>query len=155
MKSIEHLVLCLPVKFVALMALMWNFMCFIAILSVIIFQCHFSFFLFFYTAKIPDSWGRTFVALISKKDNPIFVMDFRLISLCIVCYKVIAKLLPNCLRYVIHKLVSPEQNVLILGWGTYDSIIVAQEIAIVWNLILMTSLGYDFKNWCWKGFWHR
>lgn len=37
---------------------------------------------FFYTAKIHVSCGRTYVALIPKKDNSISVTDFCPISLC-------------------------------------------------------------------------
>lgn len=44
---------------------------------------------FFAITKIPNSWGKTFVVLISKNDHPQKVSNFRPISLCNVCYKLI------------------------------------------------------------------
>lgn len=76
---------------------------------------------------MPSSWGKTFITLILKKDNPLTISDFRPISLCNVCYKVIAKLLANRLRLVMN-LVDIEQNGFISGCGAYDNTIAAQEI---------------------------
>lgn len=84
---------------------------------------------FFNTARIPPAWGKTFMALLLKKDNAMLVSDFRPIFLCNVYYKVIAKILANHLRNVISNLVGPEQNGFISRCGTYDNIIAAQEIA--------------------------
>lgn len=74
---------------------------------------------------LPRSWGQTFVTLIPKKDNHVLVIDFQLISLCNVCYKVILKILANRLLSVIISLVNPEQNGFIPGRGAFDSIITA------------------------------
>lgn len=44
---------------------------------------------FFLTSNLPPSWGKTFVVLIPKKENPIFLIaDFKPISHCNVCYKI-------------------------------------------------------------------
>lgn len=40
---------------------------------------------FFLTFNLPKSWGKTFVVLIPKKENPTSVINFRPISLCNVC----------------------------------------------------------------------
>lgn len=44
---------------------------------------------FFETSSIPPEWGKTFVVLIPKKNNPCLVIDFRPISLCNVYYKLL------------------------------------------------------------------
>lgn len=84
---------------------------------------------FFETANLPHSSGKTFIALIAKKDNLVLVSDFRPISLCNVFYKIIAKFFASHLHYVIHKLVGAEQNGFIPGCGTSDNVITALEIA--------------------------
>ena len=53
---------------------------------------------FFQTATLPKSWGRTYVALIPKNDNPSCVKDFKPDSLCNTCCKIISKILANRLK---------------------------------------------------------
>ncbi|XP_057720278.1 uncharacterized protein LOC130934758 [Arachis stenosperma] len=70
----------------------------------------------------------TLIVLIPKIDNPIFMKDFRPISLCNVVYKIITKVLTNRLRPFLPDIVSPLQGGFIPGRGAPDNIIVAQEI---------------------------
>lgn len=93
---------------------------------------------FFNTCNLPSSWVKTFVTLIPKKYNPLFVSDFHPISLCNVCYKVISKTLSNRLKRVMHKLIEPEQTGFLSSCGSFDNVIVAQEIA--------HSLEFDFPT---------
>lgn len=44
---------------------------------------------FFQNTILPSTWSRTYVVLISKNNNPQKGFDFRLISLCNICYKLI------------------------------------------------------------------
>lgn len=67
---------------------------------------------------------QSFVILIPKSENLSYVTDFRLISLCNVYYKVISKILANCLKHVIDKPVGQEQNGFLSGHSAYDNIIV-------------------------------
>lgn len=83
---------------------------------------------FFSNAHFPKAWGQTFIVLIPKSDNPISVLDFRPISLCNVSYKIIAKLLTNRLKRIIHKIVGKEQSAFLAGKSCFDNIIAAQEI---------------------------
>ena len=53
------------------------------------------------TSFILESIDTTFISLIPKIQNPKKVSDFRLISLCNVFYKLIAKVLVNCLKLVL------------------------------------------------------
>lgn len=85
---------------------------------------------FFYTHSIlPRSWGKTFVALIPKKPNPSTVFDYRPISLCNVCYKIVTKLLPNRLVSVLPSIIGGEQVGFVWGRSSFDNIIAVQEVA--------------------------
>lgn len=83
--------------------------------------CH-----FFENCIMPSSWGKTFIVLIPKKDKPRFVSDYRPISLCNVCFKIISKLLANRLKIVLPHLIGREQVGLVANWCSFDNIIVIQ-----------------------------
>ena len=72
--------------------------------------------------------AETLLVLIPKVDNPNHLKNFRPISLCNVIYKIITKVLVQCLRNLLPRIVSPLQGSFILGRGTADNIIVAQEV---------------------------
>ena len=55
---------------------------------------------------IPESLNSTFITLIPKIKDPKKVSDFRPISLCNVVYKLIAKVLVNCLKMILPYVVS-------------------------------------------------
>lgn len=108
MSSIKLSNPCLVVRVRGLTGLMLNSIFFIGISLVtsFIMLSH----IFFFTGHLPNSWGKTFVTLIPKKNNPSCVTDFRPISLCNVSYKVISKILANRLKPIIPNLIGPEQN---------------------------------------------
>ncbi|XP_039138822.1 uncharacterized protein LOC120276159 [Dioscorea cayenensis subsp. rotundata] len=83
---------------------------------------------FFANSIMPFSWGKTFISLIPKKDNPSSVSDYRPISLCNVCYKVISKILANRLKLVLPKLIGREQVGFVVGRCAFDNIIALQEV---------------------------
>lgn len=56
---------------------------------------------------------KTFIILIPKLLNPDSVNHYRLISLCNISYKIIAKLLVNRLKIVLPKIISPLQGAFI------------------------------------------
>lgn len=70
---------------------------------------------FFNFGSLPISWGKTYVALIPKKPNPTSVTDFRSISLCNVCYKLISKILANRLKWLFITLLGLSRMSLFLG----------------------------------------
>ncbi|XP_039116586.1 uncharacterized protein LOC120252479 [Dioscorea cayenensis subsp. rotundata] len=84
---------------------------------------------FFEHSVMPNSWGRTYVALIPKKSNPQSPADFRPISLCNVCYKLISKILANRLKYILPNLIGKEQCGFVHGRTPFDNIITLQEVA--------------------------
>lgn len=54
--------------------------------------------------------------------------DFRPISLYIVSYKIVSKILTNRLNSVMHKLVGPEQSGFMASRSTFHNIIAVHEI---------------------------
>ena len=72
-----------------------------------------------------DSINSTFIALIPKIKDPQKVSDFRLISLCNVIYKLIAKVLVNHLKLIFPYVVSNSQSAFLLGRLITDNVLVA------------------------------
>lgn len=66
------------------MALILILTCIIGVLSKI---PSLKLYLSYHIASLPNSWGRTYIILIPKLDNPKGVMDFRPISLCSASYE--------------------------------------------------------------------
>lgn len=60
------------------------------------------------TALFPTSWGDTKLVFIPKKPNACKVEDLRLIALCNMIYKVLAKCLANRIRGYLGGLISQE-----------------------------------------------
>nr|GEX75066.1 RNA-directed DNA polymerase, eukaryota [Tanacetum cinerariifolium] len=107
--------------------------------------------------KAPGLDGaNSFFMLISKISNPLFVKDFRLISLIGTHYKIISKLLANRLSKVIDKVVSKEQSAFISGRQILDGPLIISDI-IQWYkkrkkkmLIFKVDFEKAFDSVSWK-----
>lgn len=66
------------------------------------------------------------LSLLSPKSN-LKVCDFRPTSLCNVIYKIIAKVLANRLKMIIHDIITPTQSVFIPGRLIKDNILIAYK----------------------------
>ncbi|GJS70092.1 RNA-directed DNA polymerase, eukaryota, reverse transcriptase zinc-binding domain protein [Tanacetum coccineum] len=84
--------------------------------------------IFLDTGSLPHGSSSSFFTLIPKVNNPIFIKDFRPISLICVHYKIIAKILANRLAKVIDKIVSHEQSTFIAGRQIINGPLILSEI---------------------------
>ncbi|XP_075483594.1 uncharacterized protein LOC142523746 [Primulina tabacum] len=103
-------------------------------------------------------WNATVVTLVPKTQNPMTLKDFRPISLCNVCYKIVARSLTNRLRPILKKTVNEFQSAFIPGRLISDNIILSFE-ALHWirsrkhgqkgygALKLDMSKAYDRVEW--------
>lgn len=82
----------------------------------------------FYRFILPRSWSKTSVALIPKKLSPSSVSDYRPISLCNVCYKIVTKLLANRFVFVLPNIIGREQVGFVSGRSSFDNIIAVHEV---------------------------
>lgn len=69
--------------------------------------------------------NETFLSLIPKGDQVCHIKDFRLISLCNVSYKVITKIMAQCLRTIMGMLISPCQISFVPNRQSRDNIVIA------------------------------
>jgi hypothetical protein len=79
--------------------------------------------------------NHSFITLIPKKQGAYSFNEFRPISLCNVCYKIISKLLVNRIRPLLNKLIDPAQTAFVPNRRIYENLVVAQEV--VHNFKLM------------------
>ncbi|GJV59117.1 hypothetical protein Tco_1465217, partial [Tanacetum coccineum] len=69
--------------------------------------------LFFSTGTFPKGSNSAFITLIPKVSNPLFIKEYRPISLIGIHYKIVAKILANRLSKVTKSIISPEQTAFI------------------------------------------
>ena len=83
---------------------------------------------FFCGSIIPKAISATLIALIQKKKTPSLFSDYRPISMCNFCYKIISELLVNKLEGILPKIISPQQSDFVKDRLISDNILLAQEL---------------------------
>ncbi|KAA3474264.1 reverse transcriptase [Gossypium australe] len=66
--------------------------------------------------------------LILKGSRPTIVKDFRPITLLNTSYKILSKVIVNCLRPILQRIIEPYQNSFLAGHCTTDNTLIAQEV---------------------------
>nr|GEV88907.1 RNA-directed DNA polymerase, eukaryota [Tanacetum cinerariifolium] len=83
---------------------------------------------FFSFGSFPPGLNSSLFTLISKVNNPLFIKDFRPISLIGFQYKIVAKFLANRLSKVIDSIISNEQSAFISGRQILDGPLILSEV---------------------------
>lgn len=83
----------------------------------------------FVSGKFPKSINTTLLVLIPKIEHPESFNQFRPISLCNVIFKILTKVLGNCMKLVLLKIIGQGQTSFIPGRDIIENIIVAKEMA--------------------------
>jgi hypothetical protein len=91
----------------------------------------------------------SFLALILKEFGATSLDRFKLISLCNVSYKIMAKIIANQMTPLLKSLILPNQGGFVAGRKIWDNFILVQE-----SIIQATSEGNQVwkLNWIWKMF---
>ncbi|KAL4573164.1 hypothetical protein LXL04_019961 [Taraxacum kok-saghyz] len=79
-------------------------------------------------AYIPLGCNSSFITLIPKVDNPLFLKDYRPIILIGVQFKVIAKLLANKIASILHGVIGGEQSAFLKGRQILDGPLIMSEL---------------------------
>lgn len=83
---------------------------------------------FFHIGWFPQDWNHTQLFLLPKKLNPNMMTDLRSISLCLVPYKIVSKILCTRLKKILPKIVSPTQGAFVAGQLISDNLLIAHEM---------------------------
>lgn len=83
---------------------------------------------FFDTSTMHPGVNSTSIALVPKVSTPVYMKDFRPISLCSNAYKCIAKIIANRIKLVLPSIIDLSQSAFIPGRSISDNILMAQEL---------------------------
>ena len=79
----------------------------------------------FITGYFDASLAEMLLVLIPKVKQPNHLTNFKPISLYKVIYKIVTKVIINCIQPLLHRIMSPLQGSFISSHGTVDNIILA------------------------------
>jgi mannosylglycoprotein endo-beta-mannosidase len=104
---------------------------------------------------ISDSLNLTFITSIPKVNKPLTFRDYRPISLCNLCYKIISKIIANQIKPILSRSLSEEQLGFLQGRQIQDAIGTVHECLHniknkkLKSLVLKLDLqkAYDYINW--------
>ena len=93
-------------------------------------------------AKMDSAINATNIALIPKVKNLCCVIEFRLISLCNVLYKIVSKVLTNRLKVVLPEVISLNQSAFLPVRLITDNILAAYETLHTMYMRLWSKVGF-------------
>jgi len=79
------------------------------------------------SGSLLKSINHTFITLIPKVQNPEHVINFRPISLCNVIYKIVSKVIANCLKPFLNSIILEAQSAFIVDRLITDNMLIAFE----------------------------
>ncbi|GKV45281.1 hypothetical protein SLEP1_g52387 [Rubroshorea leprosula] len=79
-------------------------------------------------SKMVRGLNTSFIVLVPKSNNPQKIEEYRPISLIGVMYKILAKLLANRLKKVLHQVVGEQQTAFLSGRQLMDGVLIANEV---------------------------
>lgn len=88
---------------------------------------------FFITGKLIQIFNQNFISLIPKTDNLTKVDQFRPISLCNICYKIISKIIASRVKHILERIISPTQAIFVPIKSISDNSIIYQEVVHYMN----------------------
>ncbi|GJX23647.1 putative RNA-directed DNA polymerase, eukaryota, reverse transcriptase zinc-binding domain protein [Tanacetum coccineum] len=110
---------------------------------------------FFSSSSFPPGTNSSFFTLIPKVSNPLYIKDFRPISLIGFQYKIVAKILANRLSKVMDSIISHEQSAFISGRQILDGPLILSEVIECWRFLdhVMERLGFSstWRKWIMAG----
>ncbi|GKV28130.1 hypothetical protein SLEP1_g37215 [Rubroshorea leprosula] len=98
--------------------------------------------------KLVKGSNASFIVLIPKVENPQGIEEYKPISFIEVMFKILSKLLANCLRKVLDKIIGEQQMAFIKGRQMLDEVVIANEVIDESKRKKMQSflLKLDFKK---------
>ena len=83
---------------------------------------------FFLSSIFPAKINLTHIRLIPKIQSPQKMVDYKLIALCTVFYKIIAKVLSKRLQHVLQELISENQSAFVPKRAIIDNVLITHEV---------------------------
>ncbi|CAJ2637341.1 unnamed protein product [Trifolium pratense] len=83
---------------------------------------------FYSSTSLPKAITASFLALISKKDHPQTLSDYRPICLVSILYKILSKVLAATLKKVFGKVISKFQSAFLPNRQIFDGVLVVNEL---------------------------
>lgn len=78
--------------------------------------------------ELPEHLNETHTILLPKNDNPKFASQFHPIGLYNVAYKIITKIIVNCIKPLSPRLISNTQEALVLRWQIIYNIVLIRKV---------------------------